>query len=259
MKKLTISTALFAALALASTAHAYQIELGANAAYVDPESGSTGHGFGVSGTYYLNNLPTASTPLAETAFINKASNVKAHAQWTDVGNNVDVNSYGVGGQYYVPNSKFVVGADLSRETAENAAKQKASVNTYGAEVGYLLDPNLLVAVGLRGYDAGNNVDGIDPTVRAKYLTQIGGKHVNLEANAAFGDLDQYGIKGDYFIDNSFNVGADYAHNKLTDTKEFGVSAKKFISPQASIGGRIGFGDASSQDYKNFGVEANYRF
>ena len=42
MKKLAIASALLSALAVTGTANAYQAEVGAAAAYVDPDNGSSG-------------------------------------------------------------------------------------------------------------------------------------------------------------------------------------------------------------------------
>lgn len=80
---------------------------------------------------------------------------------------------------------------------------------YAAEVGYLAAPGFLIAAGLKGYDNDND-DGVDPTLRAKYVTTLrsNGKDINLEAGATFGDLDEYNLKADYFIDKTFSVGAD---------------------------------------------------
>ena len=64
----------------------------------------------------------------------------------------------------------------------------------------------------------------------KYVTTLSnGKDINLEAGAAFGDLDEYNLAADYFIDKTLSVGADYHNNDLTDQSEFGAS--KFINQQ----------------------------
>lgn len=57
--------------------NAYQAEVGAAAAYIDPDNGSSGSAFGVDGTYYFNPFKLV-MPLAEAAFPDRASNVNAH-------------------------------------------------------------------------------------------------------------------------------------------------------------------------------------
>ena len=90
-------------------------------------------------------------------------------------------------------------------------------------------------------------------------TLSNGKDINLEAGAAFGDLDEFNLAADYFIDKTLSVGADYYSNDLNDNSEFGVSARKFFNQQVSLEGRVGFGEHGNNDYNKFGLAAKYRF
>ena len=110
-------------------------------------------------------------------------------------------------------------------------------------------------MGVKGYDVKDGKDGADPTVRAKYVTQVGQHDVNLEAYGGFGDLDEYSVRGDYYLDKTLSLGVDYYNNDLTDKDEWGINAKKFLSQQVSVEGRVGFGD----NYNTYGVRAAYRF
>jgi hypothetical protein len=255
MKKLAIASALLSALAVTGTAHAYQAEVGGSYNYLDPDHGNSVNKFGVDGTYYFNPVQTRNAPLAEAAFLNRASNVDAHVNYGDNSGTKDT-QYGVGVEYFVPNSDFYLSGDVGRQEREiDKINYDQKVTTYAAEVGYLPAPGLLLALGVKGYDEKNGKDGADPTVRAKYVTQVGGNDINLEAYGAFGDLDEYRVKGDYYLDKTLSVGADYYNNDLTDKDEWGINAKKFLNQQVSVEGRIGFGDND----KNYGVRAAYRF
>ena len=89
MKKILLATAI-AALSI-SAAQAYQVELNGNATYNHTDVsghrietyglGSLDQAFanspGIQGTYYLNPVNDRSGPLAEAAFIQRASNVSA--------------------------------------------------------------------------------------------------------------------------------------------------------------------------------------
>ena len=79
LKKLALATALLAGL---GTAHAYQTELNVGYENTDFENNlggfeldSDGDLFFVNGKYYLNTVNTKNAPLAEAAFLNKASNI----------------------------------------------------------------------------------------------------------------------------------------------------------------------------------------
>jgi len=259
MKQLAIASALISAVAFTGTAaHAYQAEIGASAGLTDPDNGSSSGSFGVDGTYYFNPVQTRNSPLAEAAFLDRASNVKAEYQYDEIGD-AEAHRYGVGAEYFVPNSDFYLGGKVSGHDLQDNDDFDNDLTTYAAEVGYLPAPGLLIAAGVKGWDNDRD-DGVDPTLRAKYVTTLSnGKDINLEAGAAFGDLDEYNLKADYFIDKTLSVGADYQNNDLIDRSEFGVSARKFINQQVSLEGRVGFGEAGNNDYNKFGVAAKYRF
>ncbi|WP_425918930.1 putative porin [Acinetobacter sp. TSRC1-2] len=258
MKKLAIASALLSALAVTGTANAYQAEVGAAAAYVDPDNGSSGNAFGVDGTYYFNPVQTRNSPLAEAAFLDRASNVNAKYEYNEIGDS-EAHRYGVGAEYYVPNSDFYLSGDVTGHDLQDNDDLDNDLTTYAAEVGYLPAPGLLIAAGLKGWDTDND-DGVDPTLRAKYVTTLSnGKDINLEAGAAFGDLDEYNLAADYFIDKTMSIGADYQSNDINDQNEFGINARKFFNQQVSLEGRVGFGEVGNNDYNKFGVAAKYRF
>ena len=114
MKKLAIASALLSALAVTGTANAYQAEVGASAGLIDPDNGSTSGSFGVDGTYYFNPVQTRNAPLAEAAFLDRASNVNAHYNYDELSDTAENHDYGVGLEYYVPNSDFYVGATVGQ-------------------------------------------------------------------------------------------------------------------------------------------------
>ena len=270
MKKFVIASAILSALAVTGTANAYQAEIGASGSWIDPDNGSADGQYGVNGTYYFKPVQTRNSPLAEAAFLDRASNVDAFYSYNQVESNfqdIENHRYGAGVEVYIPNSNFYVSGELSRHTQDIdtvLGNYDRNVTYYGAEVGYLPTPGLLVAVGLKGYDLEddrlNDEDGVDPTLRAKYVTTLAnGKDINLEAGAAFGDLDEYNVKADYYFDKTFSAGVDYYNNDLTDNDEFGINARKFFTPQFSLEGRVGFGEVGNNDYNRYGVAAKYRF
>lgn len=261
MKKLAIASALFATVALAGTANAYQAEVGGSLGYVDPDLGSSGETYKLNGTYYFNPVQVGNAPHAEAAFLNRASNIGAEVEYKDAGRSEET-YYAAKGEYFVPNSNFYLSGNVGRRDVEQnfgGIKVDSDTTTYGAEVGYFLAPGLLVAAGLKGYDNDAN-DGTDPTIRAKYVTTLtNGKDINVEGSAAFGDLDEYYVGADYYIDKTLSIGADYYDNDLANSSEFGIKARKFFNPQLSVEGRVGFGEIGTNDYNAFSVGAKYRF
>ena len=249
LKKLTLATALIASL---GTAHAYQAEVGGTIALVDPDNGDTSTGFAIDGTYYFNPVQVKNSPLNEAAFLNRASNINAAVSYIDY-DLFDVTTFNVGVEYFVPNSDFYVSGNIGQSSTDTPIGDD-DTTIYSAELGYLPVPGLLLAVGLAGYnnDAG---DDVDPTLRAKYVTQVGQYDMNFEGGASFGDIDAYNLGADLYLDKTFSVGLGYSDSDFEGSDVFTIRAKKFFNQQVSLEGSIDFGDNADI----FNIRAAYRF
>src|SRR5690606_6177276 len=249
LKKLTLATALIASL---GTAHAYQAEVGGTIALVDPDNGDTSTGFAIDGTYYFNPVQVKNSPLNEAAFLNRASNINAAVSYIDY-DLFDVTTFNVGVEYFVPNSDFYVSGNIGQSSTDTPIGDD-DTTLYSAELGYLPVPGLWVAVGLAGYD-NDAGDDVDPTLRAKYVTQVGQYDMNFEGGASFGDLDAYILGADLYLDKTFSVGLGFSDSDLENSDVFTIRAKKFFTQQVSLEGSIDFADEGNI----FGVRGAYRF
>lgn len=249
LKKLTLATALIASL---GTAHAYQAEVGGTIALVDPDNGDTSTGFAIDGTYYFNPVQVKNSPLNEAAFLNRASNINAAVSYIDY-DLFDVTTFNVGVEYFVPNSDFYVSGNIGQSSTDTPIGDD-DTTIYSAELGYLPVPGLLLAFGLAGYD-NDAGDDVDPTLRAKYVTQVGQYDMNFEGGASFGDLDAYSLGADLYLDKTFSVGLGYSDSDIDNSDVFTIRAKKFFNQQVSLEGSIDFADEGNI----FGVRGAYRF
>lgn len=250
-KKIALTTALIASL---GTAHAYQAEIGGTVSLVDPDHGDTSTGFALDGTYYFNPVQVKNNPLNEAAFLDRASNINGAISYIDY-DVVDSTTFGVGVEYFVPNSDFYVSAGIGQTKVSASGSNDFDTTTYNAELGYLPAPGLLVAVGLAGYD-NDFGDDVDPSLRAKYVTQVGTYDMNFEANTSFGDVNYYGFGADLYLDKTLSVGLGYSDTDETGNNDvFSLRAKKFFTQQVSLEGSINFEDQANL----FGVRGAYRF
>ncbi len=263
MKKLLLS-AVVAAVSI-NAAHAYQVALSGDVGYNQTNNNINSDATGVSagGTYYFNNVSSNAGPLAEEAFIQRASSISAGYNYTydenDFGHR-NINQVAVGGQLYVPNSNFYAAAGVSHINGEG---NSTNGGAYNLSVGILPINDLLLAVGLVStYDLPNNET--DPTISAKYLTKIGYNDVNLEGNARFGDHDDsYSVRGDYYLDRTLSIGATYdlhTQDHFDDAYAFGLNARKFIAENISVQGGVSAGN-DQYGNNNYGVNVGgtYRF
>ena len=244
LKKLALATALLAGL---GTAHAYQTEVGASIDIIDQDQGGSDVGFAIDGTYYFNPVQVKNYPLNEAAFLNRASNVNGALSYLD-----DSETFGIGAgvEYFVPNSDFYLSGSIAH--FDNDLGDQTG---YTAEVGYLPVPGLLVALGLLGVSEDNADDEIDPTLRAKYVTQVGQYDMNFEGGASFGDIDAYNLGADLYLDKTFSVGLGFSDSDRAANDVFTIRAKKFFNQQVSLEGLIDFADNAD----TFGVRGAYRF
>src|SRR5690606_6482110 len=244
LKKLTLATALIASL---GTAHAYQAEIGASLDLIDRDQGGSDVGFAIDGTYYFNPVQVKNSPLNEAAFLNRASNVNGALSYKD-----DSDTFGIGAgiEYFVPNSDFYLSGSIAHFDNDFGDE-----TNYSAEVGYLPVPGLLVALGLVGISQDDADDEIDPTLRAKYVTQVGQYDMNFEGGASFGDIDAYNLGADLYLDKTFSVGLGFSDSDLEGNDVFTIRAKKFFNQQVSLEGSINFADNAD----TFGVRGAYRF
>ena len=197
-------------------------------------------------------MQVKNSPLNEAAFLNRASNINAAVSYIDYDVS-DVTTFDVGVEYFVPNSDFYVSGSIGQSSIDTPIGD-SDTTFYSAELGYLPVPGLLVAVGLLGYD-NDAGDDVDPTLRAKYVSQVGAYDMNFEGGASFGDLDAYNLGADLYLDKTFSVGLGFSDSDLENSDVFTIRAKKFFNQQVSLEGSIDFADAGNV----FGVRGAYRF
>ena len=294
MKKLAIASALLAALAVTGTAHAYQTELNVGYENTDFENNlggfeldSDGDLFFVNGKYYLNTVNTKNAPLAEAAFLNKASNiglgyVNAQNELSEAGINAEeeFEIIGVNGEFFIPNSQFYISGSLNQVDYTASARapgftydESDDTTGYSLEAGYLPVNGLLLALGVSkesldpvlvaengfvtslGY-AGAVGEDTTVSTRGKYVTQIGGFYTNFEGVVYFGDETAYKLGGDLYLDPTLSVGASFADSTADESETiFGINAKKFFTPQIGVG--VAY--TTTDDIDSVGINGTFRF
>lgn len=263
MNKILIASALFSTLAIcsgAASAHAYHAEIEATTGFDHADHGDSGNEFGVHGTYFFKRVDIKGVPLAETAFMDRASSISAHAHFADHGETND-DTYGAEFKYYAAQTHLYASGGISQSKEkwrENDRKYDLNTTYYDAEVGILPVQGLLITAGVKGYE-NDHENGVSPTLGVKYLTKIAGKHVNFEAETSFGDLQEFNVATDLYINDTWSIGADFEHNDVEDISEVGLKTRKFLNAQFSLEGRVGFGEEHQNQYTTFDLAARYHF
>ena len=277
LKQLALTTALIASF---GTAHAYQAEINANYENTsfdgDSEDLDT---FGISGKYYLNGVNTKNSPLAEAAFLSKASNIGlgyANSSIDEDGADLEIDSVGLNGEFFIPNSQFYVSGSLNRSevTVESEFGKASDDNVgYALEAGYLPVDGLLIAAGVakenldpmyvskNGFiDTFSNISAVADdtavTLRAKYVTQIGNHFTNFEGATYFGDETAYRLGADLYIDPTLSVGVSFMDTTFDDFDTvWAVRAQKFFTPAIAVG----LNYTTTEDADSYGINGTFRF
>jgi len=276
LKKFVLATALFAGLGMA---HAYQAELNVSYENTDIDDSDSVDTYAIGGKYYLNGVQVKNAPLAEAAFLDKASNIGlayANASTGDDAFDLEIDTVGINGEFFIPNSQFYVAGSLNRAevTVESEFVKASDDNTgYAIEAGYLPINGLLLAAGIskenidaaqvtkKGFAntysiASALADDTAVTLRAKYVTLIGNHFANFEASTAFGDENAYGIAADLYIDPTLSVGVSINDATLDDFDTvFSVRAQKFFTPAIAVG--LNYTTTDGAD--SFGINGIFRF
>lgn len=274
-KKIALATALIASF---SAAHATQYEV--NAAYekTDMELGTDADTYAINGKYFLSDL-TAKGPLAEAGFLGKVSNIGlgyANTSMDEEGAELDIDTFGVRGEFFIPNSQFYVSGSVNQTklSVETPVGSDDADNTgYSLEVGYLPVDGLLVAIGAtdENYDstavakqgfinsftslaAGDDDTAV--TLRAKYVGEIGSHFVNFEGASVFGDETSYRLGADLYLDDTFSVGVSFADTTVEDTDAiYSVNAQKFFTQNFAAG----LNYTTTDNVDAYGLTATFRF
>lgn len=269
MKKIGLAAAVLLAM---TGAHAYQFEVKGQSEYVDTTTNDKNYTGDLQGTYYFKNVDASKGPLAEAAFLNKASNVSVGYSYEqyNVKNSVNyhVGTYGVKGEAYFA-TPYTASIPLYASASYNHTDVDSKNNfarddkgdRYALEVGAMPTNNFLLAVGytrtnpfaLDTFDIMNygiakaygestfsgNKDYT--TARVKYVGAIDGTNMSIgfEGKTIFNNHQAaYGLKTDLFLTPALSVGASFADTSNLHSgfdHVWGANVNYFVTPAISVG------------------------
>ena len=213
-------------------------------------------GYGLSATYYFQKINTNDKPLAEAAFLEKASSISMPAGYTDLevgGSEANGPRYGLELTYVHPGYSLYTNASFTTMDAEFDAPASGDItqDEYTLAVGMFVQDDLLVAFEygheefeVLGYNPENDIY----TVYGKWVKKNGqGTAYNLEANIG---MDQYddgttdgsntiiGAAGDYYFNPRLSVGGGLTLNSGDNVSDEGntysLRSSIFFNPQYSL-------------------------
>lgn len=234
----------------------YQSEI--SVVYFNSDSEHTdSSGYGIGGRYFFNPVNTSQGPLAEAAFLQRASSVGlnytrsesdhdfSHPDgFTSQGTGED-DSYSLRTDFYLPNSIFYAGLTLShgeysyRERVQQNAelpsetfKQQGSETNVSAVLGITPIDGLRISTAFyEDYDLSE-----DWNLSARWVTESMGPTIAFTGGYAHaGGLDVVNLGADYYIDRSFSIGLTHSDAlELDDSASTSIRARKFFTENFSV-------------------------
>lgn len=270
MKKIGLAAAVLLAM---TGAHAYQFEVQGQSEYLNTTANDKNYTGDLQGTYYFKDVDASKGPLAEAAFLNKASNVSAaysYEQYSQKNSvNYHIGTYGVKGEAYFTTpytSSIPLYASASYNHTDVDGKNVVSADDngerYALEVGAMPTDNFLLAVGYTnvanqfsldtfrvlnkgfvnavGETASINDKQDAVTARTKYVGAIDGTNMSIgfDAGLVFGDATSYEFNTDLYLTPKLSVGASFAGTSESEAvfdKLWGANVNYFITPSISVG------------------------
>lgn len=285
MKKLALVSALLSSI-IGLNAHAYQTDSFGAYEHIDMD-GAKSNSAAISGKYYFKSVQTRSAPLAEAAFLDKASSIGGGYSYSKIKDDEDLvdfqfNALGLESEIFIPDSQFYVSGALHRTnvkaTVHGLGSESDNGNGYEFEAGFLPINGLLLAVGVADFSESMNPvkiakygfvtnfsnaavvsgenDDTAVSLRAKYVSEIAGYYTNLEAQTYIGDETSYRLGADLYLDPTLSIGLSFADSTADDSDTiFNIRAQKFITPQFALG--VGY--TTVDDADSYGINGTLRF
>jgi hypothetical protein len=232
-------------LALSSAAQAeYQFELGANTHTGDIEVGTVDadrESFGLTGTYYLNSVNTDKGPLAEAAFLDRASSIQIDLSTGEIdgdGGKVDIDSYSVDSRLVSKETGWLVDLGYRFDEIEN----NDEFDTFSIGAGKYVLENTAVVLSYAKSDADLGDDADTYGLGVEHLWHLAQGAIKLDASIAridaenSDDVDVWGLGGTYYVTPKLGFGANYslADSDETELENWSLFAKWFVTEQIEL-------------------------
>ncbi len=257
--KLKLLPAIIAAAGFVATPFAlaatYQSEI--SAAYADIDTNDDpeeGYFVGLEGKYYFAPVDTKNHPLAEAAFIEKASNVYlnlSNYELKDTGDRLDIYQRSLGVDFYIPNTMFYLGAGVneykSKYTWPVNGNSDAGSDSSKWDSTWFVKAGIAPVTGLLVWtEFTEDINVSDEwNINGKYVIPLSGEQaLNIEASYEKSDISYADdiITGavDYYLDRHLSLGAGFINTSFDSssdnesTTDYFIRARNFFTDNVSM-------------------------
>lgn len=179
--------------------------------------------YGLYGSYFLEPVDTSKGPVAEAAFLDRASSITLAGSRTELETNfgdVDLDSYGVDGRWVFKGSGWLL--ELGYRYDDFADED---VDTFTAGVGKYIAENTTLILDYGNVDsdlgAGSDTWGLE----VEHLIGLSKGGIKVEASYSYVDNDNldnadiWAVAGTYYFNKYFGIGASYELEDSDDIED----------------------------------------
>jgi hypothetical protein len=211
----------------------------------------------LTGTWYFAPVSIDGVPLAEAAFLGRASSLSATAARLEVLNtHQSARAASLG--YYLPGTMFYAGVGISRLQYRTTDILIEDGTNWTTIVRKEHDTNWSGTLGIAPLDGllittNFQEDGYDPNITARYVGKLPNDHFYAGSvsivDSDWGDTS-FGLEFDYYFDESSSLGVGYADRR----DRWELRAEKFFAKSWAVGV-----SASTDDFEDgFGIHVTWR-
>lgn len=244
----------------------YQYEVGAQY-HTSKEDGGADievEVLGIGATLYFSPINTAGHPLAEAAFLERVGSVAVQVGYGDIEGSQgatdldgDVTRYVVAVEFMQPGSPIVINAAVDKLDIDLNSPGEGDMETeiFNVGFGYFIGEGLRLGLSYGQEETDEDItapmvldrttDYDDYAVEAKWVKSLsGGRSFNAEGSIGIREYDVdtddgsntiVGLSGDYYVTDSFSLGAGVMVNSGDDEDEEGdivtFNLTNFFSPR----------------------------
>lgn len=242
MKKRCLCAAVLMALTSGAFAGSYQAEVAGGLELTDADNGNNTTKLGGRGQFYFAPVNNAGKPLAEAAFLSRASNVNGYLNFSD-SDASDGTAMGVGAEVYIPRSMVYVAVDYQRWDYDHNDGSN-----------WLITGGVTPIDGLRITTTYNEDSGYDLNLAAVYVTKLGGQQ-SVKFFGSLVDDDSNTIKAGFHFYFNRQLGAGIQLKDSGDNTDFRFEGDYFLNENTFVKAFI-----QNSDYEDtFGIEVGTRF
>tara|TARA_B100000745_G_C20110899_1_gene380223 strand:- start:258 stop:1109 length:852 start_codon:yes stop_codon:yes gene_type:complete len=205
------------------------------------------------GTIYFSDVKTENVPLAEAAFLSKASSlslVYGQGEYERKGSPTEEESdiFGISGEIFISDASLYLAASYLKEDIEakrDGETEEDSVKIKSAAIGGIIGNNVIV---FASYEKFEELKSFGPAVKAvipfsNQAISLEGSIQYLKLDAPFVDDDsgvELAFRGNYYFSPGYGVGIHWGYRDIADADTLSVGIQ-----------------ASAYFTENIGIEASY--